>query len=303
MAVILITGGTGLIGSALTEAWLQKDNDVLILSRHRARHRHRFPERVTLLPNLQAIPAHQKIDIVVNLAGAPIASRRWSAKRKQQLYESRITYTQELVAWLSQRTTKPDTLISGSAVGWYGDQGATILDELSSANTGFTHTLCADWEQAANRAVEFGIRVVIVRTGLVLSPQGGFLSRLLPVFRLGLGGRVGDGKQFMPWIHLTDICHLILFLADQPNARGVFNGSAPLPVTNQVFTDTLSAILKKPAILPMPACLLKGMLGEMATLLLDSQRALPEKAQASGYQFHYTDLTAALANVVKKTKK
>lgn len=298
MSTYLLTGGTGLIGRTITQKLLAKGQSVIVLSRDPDKARRLFADQVTVVNDLQQIPAAQSVDIVINLAGAPIADKRWTNKQKQLLRDSRITLTENLVAWFKQRSQKPTALISGSAVGWYGDQQDMILTERSDSRDDFAHQLCQDWEQAAFAANELGIRVAIVRTGLVLAPMGGFLGKMRLPFKLGLGGPIADGEQFMPWIHLDDISNLFLFLAANDNASGIFNGTAPNPVTNNEFTKTLASSLNRPAIFRAPACVLNVALGEMATLLLGGQRAIPEKARIAGFEFLYTELRPALENVL-----
>lgn len=300
MATYLLTGGTGLIGRTISEKLLGKGHHIIILSRDTDKVRDLFNGKVTAVNDLQQIPAARQIDIVINLAGAPIADKRWSDKQKQTLRDSRIGLTRQLVGWLQERSLKPQALISGSAVGWYGDQQAGIVTEQSDYHDDFAHQLCEDWEQAALAATNMGIRVAIVRTGLVIAANGGFLSKMSLPFKLGLGGPIADGQQYMPWIHLVDIRDLFLFLADNVSATGVFNGTAPNPVTNNEFTRIFASTLNRPAIFRVPACVLKTAMGEMATLLLGGQRAIPEKALAAGFAFKYTELRPALEAVVNK---
>lgn len=299
MATYLITGGTGLIGRAITEKLLGNGQQVIILSRDTDKVRRLF-DSVTAIDDLQQIPAAQHVDIVINLAGAPIADKRWSDKQKRILRNSRIGLTEQLISWFQQRSQKPQALISGSAVGWYGDHQAEIVTERSDYRDDFAHQLCEDWEQAALAAKTLGIRVAIVRTGLVVAADGGFLSKMLLPFKMGLGGPIADGQQYMPWIHLDDIRDLFLFLADHDTASGVFNGTAPNPVTNNEFSKTLASTLNRPAVFRVPACVLKMALGEMASLLLGGQRAIPEKARAAGFDFKFTALRPALESVLTK---
>lgn len=295
---VLITGGTGLIGSALSKELAAQDHQVTVLSRQ--------PEQVARICGATARGVRQlsevgseKIDAVVNLAGAPIADRPWTKNRKQMLWDSRVTLTEELVAWLGQRSAKPEVLISGSAVGWYGDGGSRTITENSSPQVEYTHTLCDAWESAARRAASHGIRVCLLRTGLVLAPGGGFLQRMLPPFKLGLGGPIGSGKQYMPWVHRDDMVGIIMLLLQDTACKGPFNATAPNPATNREFVKTLGSVLGRPAVIPLPAPLLKLGLGEMSRLLLTGQNALPQKIQEAGYRFHFTHLQAALADVLK----
>lgn len=294
----LITGGTGLIGALICKKLLAAGHQVCVLTRGRKTAQAKLADQVELIESLAEFKAERKLDVVINLAGAPIADARWTIKRKHLLESSRIDLTQQLVNWLDARTQKPQCLISGSAVGWYGDGGQVQLTENSQANTDYAHELCARWEQAALAAESHAIRVCIVRTGLVLSANGGMMQRLKRPFKLGLGGRLGNGRQFMPWIHEQDIADLFIFLSQQPQCSGVFNGTAPDPVSNAVFTASLAEVVNRPAFLHMPACILKLILGEMASLLLSGQNAVPEKARAAGFNFTYTDIKTALKHVV-----
>ena len=235
----------------------------------------------------------------MNLAGAPIADRPWTKARKSLLWDSRVRLTEELVEWLGRREQKPALLISGSAVGWYGDGGEHRLTEADQPVTAdFASQLCNAWEERASEAAVLGIRVVLIRTGLVLARDGGFLQRLLPPFRLGLGGRLGNGRQWMPWIHIEDQIGLIDFLLRQPAASGPYNACAPTPVRNLEFTRSLSRCLHRPALLPVPAALLKPLLGELAGLLLGGQHAQPQRLQEEGYSFRFTDLDSGLADLL-----
>ena len=290
---ILITGGTGLIGRALCRFWLQQGHQLTVWSR--------TPEKVAGLCGAQVRGIGQleqyagELDAVVNLAGAPIADRPWTAKRRQLLWDSRITLTEQLVAWLATRQQQPQVLLSGSAVGWYGDGGERQLDEQQPAVTSdFASLLCDAWESAALTAEVLGIRVVRIRTGLVLAAEGGFLQRLLLPFKLGLGGRIGSGKQWMPWIHLQDQIALIDFLLHHASASGPYNACAPQPVRNTDFSKTLGRTLHRPTFMPMPGMLLKLGLGELAGLLLGGQRAVPKRLQEAGFEFRFKDLDSAL---------
>lgn len=295
----LLTGGTGLIGAEICQKLQAAGHTVIILSRQREKVHRRCGLSAIAITDLSEIGSHEHVDVVINLAGAPIADARWSQKRKQVLEESRIDATERLVEWMSQRQKKPAALISGSAVGWYGDQSDTPLNENSNFHDEYGHQLCERWEQAALKAADAGIRVCIVRTGLVLARQGGMLQRLLLPFKMGLGGPISDGKQYMPWIHLEDIANLFIFLSKKTALEGIFNGTAPTPVTNAEFTQTLASTLKRPAFMRVPACLLKAGLGELSQLLLGGQRALPENARAAGFEFHYTELQSALNDILK----
>ncbi|MBY4677993.1 TIGR01777 family oxidoreductase [Marinobacterium arenosum] len=294
---ILVTGGTGFIGQALINRLLDEGEEVICLSRERAKVARRFADRVRGVAALAEL-ADEPLDAVINLAGAPIADRRWSAARKQLLRDSRLQLTGQLIDWLAQRSQRPAVLISGSAIGYYGaQQGDTQLDENGKYCDGFTHRLCADWEAAAQRAESLGVRVCLIRTGVVLGPGGGALSKMLPPFRFGLGGRVGHGRQWFSWVHLQDEVAAILFLLRNETLAGPFNLTAPDAVRNEQFSQALGRVLKRPVWLPVPPLMVKLMLGEGAELLLEGQRVYPARLLDAGFQFHYPQLDAALQEV------
>lgn len=295
---ILLTGGTGLIGQALCRLWAAQGHELVVWSRN--------PGQVAALcsgargiARLDELDSAAPLDAVVNLAGAPIADRPWTAARRQLLWDSRIDLTRQLVDWLSSRPLKPRVLLSGSAAGWYGDGGERRLNEDSAAgHEDFGSELCCAWEAAAQQAEAFGIRVVLIRTSPVLAREGGMLTRLLPPFRLGLGGRMGSGRQWMPWIHMEDEIGLIDFLLQHEECRGPYNACAPNSVRNAEFASTLARVLHRPALLPVPACVLRLALGEMAILLLGGQHLQPQRALEAGYRFRFTDLEAALTDLL-----
>lgn len=291
---ILITGGTGFIGTPLTSRLLQAGHTLTVLSRSPR------PEitNVTWISSLEELREDLDFDAVINLAGQPIMAQRWSASVKQQLVESRVDLTRKLVERLRRSPRKPRVLISGSAIGIYGDHGDESIVETSPCQGGFGHSLCVDWEAAALQAEALGIRVCRVRTGLVVGPQGGFLKELIQPFSLGLGGRLGSGQQWMSWIHLEDEIGIIQYLLDTPSAHGAFNLTAPQPVTNQAFTTALAARLQRPAWLNLPEWLLKVMLGERSELLLESAKVLPERIEGLGYRFVHPTLDSALGAVL-----
>lgn len=295
---ILLTGGSGLIGRALCRHWLAAGHRLTVWSR--------TPERIPALCGsaVRGIAELRELDqdvpdAVVNLAGAPIADRPWTRKRKTLLWASRIQLTEQLLAWLEALPQRPQVLLSGSAVGWYGDGGERELDEHHSpVSEDFASQLCGAWEETALRAEALGLRVVLLRTGLVLAADGGFLQRLLPPFRLGLGGPIGSGRQWMPWIHLQDEIALIDFLLHHPQARGPYNACAPQPVRNKAFAQALGHVLHRPAFLPLPGFLLRVGLGELSVLLLGGQRAVPRRLLEAGFRFSFTDLDSALDDLL-----
>lgn len=297
---ILLTGGTGLIGRQLCHHWLAQGHRLTVWSRRPDAVAGLCGAGVRGIGQLEALGA-EPVDALVNLAGAPIADRPWTHKRKALLWSSRIGVTETLLAWLQSRAQRPQVLISGSAVGWYGDGGERELTEDSPpVSEDFASQLCIAWEETAQRAEALGVRVVLVRTGLVLSQEGGFLSRLLVPFKLALGGPIGNGRQWMPWIHINDQVALIDFLLHQQDASGPYNACAPKPVRNREFAKSLGASLHRPAVVPMPAFALRVGLGELSLLLLGGQRATPARLLAAGFTFEFNDVRAALDDVTSR---
>jgi uncharacterized protein (TIGR01777 family) len=237
-------------------------------------------------------------DAVVHLAGEPVA-QRWNTAVKQRIRSSRVEGTRHLVKAISRLDRKPAVLVSGSAVGFYGSRGDEVLTEESAPGQGFLPQICEDWEQQAQQAGAEGVRVVCVRTGIVLGMEGGALPQMLPPFRLGVGGRLGSGRQWMPWIHIADIAGLIDFAVKTGSLQGPLNGCAPNPVTNEEFSRDLGQALHRPALLPVPEFSLKLLFGEMAGVMLASQRAVPKTALAHNYQFRFPQLPAALAQLLR----
>ena len=302
MMKVLITGGTGFIGSALTRSLNGQGCEVTVLSRNPESVEKICGSGIKALNNLNQINPEDTYQVIANLAGAPIFDARWSDARKQIIRDSRINLTKQLVECIARMTVKPELLISGSAIGYYGDQGDTVLTEQSASHQDFSQQLCADWENEAKKVEQFGVRVCLIRTGLVLAGGGGLLQRMLLPFRLGLGGQLGNGKQWMSWIHRQDWIAIALQMMADSSMQGVYNATAPNPVTNSEFTRTLAHCLKRPALLPVPAWLLKILLGEMSELVLGSQRVMPERLLAQGFRFQYTDLSSALNQVLSAHK-
>jgi uncharacterized protein len=294
---ILLTGGTGFIGRILSRRLLDAGHQLTVYSR-RPQHVAEIcgPDAV----GIDALTPHnirKPLDAIINLAGEPIADRPWTQNRRQLLRDSRIGTTEALIQLCRELSSRPQCLISASAVGFYGDQGAQVVTEQTPPHEEFTHALCRDWEQAALAGEALGMRVCLVRTGLVIG-RGGFLKRMRLPFKLGLGGRLGKGQQWMPWIHLDDIVAIYMFLLEHAQCSGPYNATAPNPVTNAEFTRTLGRVLKRPTPFPVPGWLLRTGLGEMSRLLLTGQRALPTRLQAeTAYTFRYPTLESALQDV------
>ena len=295
---ILVTGGTGFIGKTLCRFLQDKNHQLTVLSRRPNKVALLCGESVQAIHKLDQLTSSDAFDAIINLAGEGVADARWSAARKQVLLDSRINTTRQLIAYIKTADKKPEVLISGSAVGFYGNRGDRKVNEESLGHVEFAHQLCAEWEVAALEAEKWGVRVCIIRTGLVIGDDGGFLKRMLPAFKVGLGGRLGDGKQWMSWIHRTDYIDILDKLLEIRVLHGVFNATAPEPVTNAEFSRALGKVLNRPAILPVPAIVLKMLLGEMSELLLGGQRVLPDHVEKAGFEFKFKTLEQALVDVL-----
>jgi uncharacterized protein (TIGR01777 family) len=298
---ILISGGSGFVGEALCRRLIAGGHRVQVVSRHPEQARIRLPEGVDV--------RHSALDFVdrppqalVNLAGEPIAGKRWSEAQKARLLESRLEATRDLVRLCEQLEATqghaPAVMVSASAMGYYGAQQEGSVTEQTSPHDEFAHRLCRRWEEAAQDVTAHGTRLAILRLGLVLDAGGGVLQRMLPPFKLGLGGRFGDGRQFMPWVHRQDLVSAILWLLERDDLDGPFNGSAPHPVSNAVFTRLLARHLHRPALLPVPAKALELGFGEMSRLLLTGADMRPARLEASGFAFRFPTLEDALTDIL-----
>jgi len=239
------------------------------------------------------------VDTVYHLAGESIFHGRWNAGKKERIRASRVDNTRNLVEMISRAANGPKTLICSSAVGYYGSRGDEKLTEQSTPGSDFLARVCLEWEKEALRAEEYGVRVVIVRTGVVLGADGGALAQMLLPFKMGVGGRLGSGRQFMSWIHIDDLVNIMLYAKENASLRGTINAVAPKPVSNRDFTQALASALHRPAILPAPGFALKLLLGEFAKVLMGSQRALPEVLQQAGYEYAHPEIKAALRSLVQ----
>lgn len=299
---ILVTGGSGFIGQALCESLIQKGHQVAVLSRAPEKAARLLPHSVNIQSTLDAFSEFAP-EAIVNLAGEPIANARWTETRKAKLLSSRIRTTEHLVAFIKSLPQKPRVLISGSAMGFYGDRGNEEITEQSTGSGGFSHELCARWEATARMAESDVHRLCLIRIGLVLDQPGGLLDRMILPFKLGLGGHFGSGAQYMPWIHRQDMVRIIEFLLESDDCRGIYNACAPQPVSNQVFSQTLAEVLHRPRLLPVPAAVLKLAFGEMAELMLEGVRMMPKRLLEAGFNFHYSTLKEALTAILKKAKQ
>ena len=297
MKRITITGATGLIGRRLVAALLERGDEVTVLSRRPTDARRMLGvEAFGWRPEAEPAPVEglARRDGVVHLAGESIA-QRWTRKTKERIRSSRDLGTAQLVEGLRQSEPRPRVLVSASAVGYYGARGAEPLDETAAPGTGFLADLCEAWERAAGGAAELGVRVVSLRTGVLLDRADGGLARMLPVFRLGAGGPVAGGHQYLSWITPYDLVRMYLAALDESEWIGPVNATAPEPVTNREFAQTLGRLLHRPAVLPVPAFALRALYGEMASVISTGQRAMPTRAIERGFKFRHPAIHEALA--------
>jgi len=296
---ITISGGSGLIGRRLLKLLGSDGHTLRVLSRHAGTN---LPAGVALSvwdatrgePPAESL---QEADAVIHLSGESVA-QRWTDAARSRIRETRVVGTESLVRALAKLPRRPQALVCASAIGYYGSRGDETLTEASPPGSGFLSELCQEWEKAARQAEELGIRVALIRIGVVLDPRGGALGKMLPPFKMGLGGKLGDGRQWMSWIHAGDLANLFRFAVLNPVA-GPMNGVSPVAVTNADFTRALAAALHRPAIFPVPRPALQLLLGEMADMLLASQRVLPQAAELSGFRFQFPHLDNALSDLLK----
>jgi uncharacterized protein (TIGR01777 family) len=299
---VTLTGATGLIGTRLVAALARRGDEVTVLSRDPARARERLgsgilTERWDPLGEPAPASALAGRDGVVHLAGEPVA-QRWSSSAKERIRTSRETGTANLVAGLRSADPRPRVLVSASAVGYYGPRGDEQIAETEPPGEDFLAAVCVAWERGAQAASELGMRVAIVRTGIVLDPDGGALEKMLPPFRAGVGGPVAGGRQWMPWIHADDLVGLYLAALDGETWSGPLNGSAPQPATNRDFSKALGRALHRPALAPVPRLALKALYGEMEQIVTTGQRAVPTRPLALGYAFAHPELDEALRSAL-----
>jgi uncharacterized protein (TIGR01777 family) len=296
---ITISGASGLIGRRLMKVLAADGHNLHVLSRHAGTN---LPAgvRLSAWDPVRGEPPAESLsgaDAVIHLAGEPVA-QRWNPAVKQRISASRIEGTRNLVLALSKLSQRPQTLVCASAIGYYGSRGDEVLTESSAPGSDFLAELCVGWERAAREAEKLGMRVVSIRTGIALDARGGALARMLPPFRMGAGGKLAGGRQWMSWIHIEDLAALFRHALLNP-VSGPLNGVSPNPVINADFTAALATAVHRPAMFPVPALALKVMFGEMAEVLLSSQRVLPKATEAAGLRFQFTDLAAALADLLK----
>lgn len=295
---ILTSGSHGLVGKALIKLLQRKNHEILRLVRHAPTSESDIewsPDRYSI-----ALARLEGFDAVVHLAGESIAAGRWNEEKKKRIRDSRVKGTKLLADAMTNLSRPPKTFISASAVGYYGNRGDELLTETSAPGNGFLSEVCVEWEKATELAAEKGIRVVNTRFGIILSPHGGALAKMLTPFRMGVGGTIGSGKQWMSWIALDDVVSAIEHVLTNEHVRGPVNFVAPNPVTNAEFTKALGRVLSRPTLFPVPALAARIAFGEMAdALLLSSQRVEPACLKQANYQFSYTELKPALAHILK----
>lgn len=299
----LISGGTGFIGAALVKSLLADRHKITVITRSPEQATLRFGGAVFTVCLEKVGQIVEGIDGVINLAGAPIMDKRWSTERKQLLRQSRIDFTRTLIEQLQQASARPEFFISGSAIGYYGShEGGVPLHEKSPVVSGFTHSLCREWEEAALGAEkQLGCRVCVVRTGIVLG-EGGALTKMIAPFKFYMGGPISHGQQWMSWVHLADEVAIIRFLMERKTLFGAFNATSPNAVVNEIFSQVLGDVLGKPAKVRMPGFMMKLLLGEASELLLEGQRVYPARLLDAGFEFTYPDLERALKSVLQKAQ-
>jgi len=297
----LLTGGTGFVGRHLVETL---DHPV-VLTRSPDKARKILADKAVCVawqPSQEPAPAKafEGVDVVFNLLGESIGEGRWTSAKKKRIRESRLLGTRNLVAALRSLPSKPKVLVSSSAVGYYGDRGDESLDETSAPGSDFLAKLCVDWEAESRAAEELGVRVVCVRSGIVLGPGGGALGKMALPFKLGAGGPIGSGRQWMPWIHIDDLVGLYLMAARRDDVSGAVAGVAPEAVTNAQFSKTLGRVLRRPAFMPAPGFMLRVVIGEFTGALLSSQKVHPQMAHKAGYEYKYPALERALREIYRR---
>ncbi|MDX2050319.1 MAG: TIGR01777 family oxidoreductase [Rickettsiaceae bacterium] len=295
---ILISGGTGLIGKELIRFFLNSSNcDIDILSRNTREKVLDIDKKISLK---QSLSEEDEYDVIINLAGEPINKQRWNESFKKKLVSSRVDSTLRIIEYIKEARVKPKLLINASAIGFYGNDYNLSFDEYSEPiDPGFAHELCAEWEKAASKATEYIKRVCIIRIGIVLTNKGGALKDMIIPFKLGLGASLGNGRQYMSWIHIEDVCRAINFIIKNDNLSGIYNFTAPKPLTNQQFSDILASSLGMPRFFSIPASLINLIFGEMGReILLKSTKVLPKRLVEAGFIFNHENLARALDDII-----
>ncbi|MFN8577642.1 MAG: TIGR01777 family oxidoreductase [Candidatus Sericytochromatia bacterium] len=301
---IFITGGTGLIGKILVKRLIERGDNVTVITRNKDKAKKFFYDKVNIIEgNIIQKGDWQNIignfDTIINLAGEPVASKRWTESEKQNIYDSRIKTTDNIVEAIKKSKNKPQNLINASAVGYYGFQAdEREINETETSGKDFLSYLCRDWEDSARKVEKLGVRVVRLRIGIVLSENGGALEKMVAPFKLYAGGHIGDGKQWLPWIHIDDVINMILFILDNNKITGAVNITAPNPTTMKDFCKEMGKIINRPSWLPVPSIALKATFGEMSDIITSGQKAIPQKVLSNGFKFEYEKIDKALKNLL-----
>lgn len=296
---ILITGGTGFIGTELRSMLLKKGHYLTVITRSPEEYEEEQAKNQQFISwEHPLVETMKKTDAVINLAGSSIFGQRWTDQVKQKIYSSRIDNTKKLSSAIKQCDSPPEVMISASGISYYGDGGEEVLDESHQAGSGFLCRVCVDWEAAAEEVTEAGVRWVSTRFGIVLETGGGALQQMLPPFKFFVGGPVGSGDQYFPWIHMHDLCRGLIYTMENRDIEGPCNFNAPNPVTMREFADSLGEVLNRPSFFRVPEAVLRLALGEAADPIVESVRAVPKKLQQHGFEFKFNDVREALADIL-----
>ena len=295
MSSILITGATGLIGKKIVNSLEQRGENVIIATQNFSSAKNLFPNLKNIVP-LNEIDSlsNERIDGIINLAGTNLGARRWNKNFKKEIYDSRIKTTRNIVSLIQQMKNKPEVLINASGVDLYGDTGNNEVDENSPASDTFIAQLVKDWEQEAMRAQQLNVRVVLIRTGFVISRESSALAKMVLPFKLFFGGYAGNGRKYFSWIDIEDVCNVYMFVLDNKNISGAVNAASPIPVTMKEFSKRLGKVLHRPSIIHVPGFILKILYGESTSMILTGRKAIPKKLLESGFKFRYVDVTDSL---------
>lgn len=295
---IFITGATGLIGSALIKNLAAQRHNITILSRNIKSAEQKLGTQFSYCQSLESLTSFDGYDAIINLAGESIGNKRWSSRQRKKLLDSRLKITSKLVELIKKSETPPAVFISGSAVGYYGHKRRDVLIESTEPNDNFTHQLCQQWEDCSLEAKNGKTRICLLRTGIVLSLDGGMLPKIMTPFKLGLGSIMGSGNQYISWVHIEDMVNAICYLLSHSSAQGPFNVTSPKPVTNKIFSGILAKNLHRPCWFRIPAFILRLFLGKLSSLLLDSQRAIPKRLEDIGFSFKYDNIDKAFKSLL-----
>lgn len=296
---ILITGGTGFVGGYLCEELMRRGHYLTILTRSPEKYSEQDSKNLVFKSwDDPLVPLMEESEIVINLAGENLFGQRWTETVKKKLYNSRIITTSKLVKAMKQATVRPELFISASAVGIYGDRGDQLLDESSKPGEDFLSEICSDWEAESHKAKKLGVRVVNPRIGIVLEDNGGVVEKMKLPFSLFAGGPLGDGKQYVPWIHMADLCNALIYPMENLELEGPYNASAPVPETMNELARVMGKVMNRPAFFRVPEFMLKLILGEAAQPVLSSLRVQPKVLQVTGFEFEFEDLEEALADIL-----